>query len=164
MFSMPLRSLSVEKMSPVVMPNSGFISTSGVRNSFTPVKFMLRRWYSLPSSTGSVISAVIPGILVGLPDALLVLFELGPVEGGGEDALEISRVRHSDAFGVLHVADHPKVVLFGVAGDLDVAHFHLGAFIDHERNLQRRGRDLLDLRIHRGVLPAALRQKFLEHQ
>src|ERR1035438_6035480 len=61
MFSMPLRSLSVEKTSPVVMPNSGFMSTSGVRNSFTPVKLILRRWYSLPSSTGSVISAVMPG-------------------------------------------------------------------------------------------------------
>ena len=43
MFSMPLRSLSVEKTSPVAMPNSGRISTSGVRNSFTPTKFMLCR-------------------------------------------------------------------------------------------------------------------------
>src|ERR1035438_7622752 len=48
----------------------------------------------------------VPGILISLADAPLVLFELVAVEGGGEDALEITRVRDPDALGVLHVVDH----------------------------------------------------------
>ena len=43
MFSMPLRSLAVEKMSPFAIPNSGVIRASGVRKNLTPVKVMLFR-------------------------------------------------------------------------------------------------------------------------
>ena len=50
-----------------------------------------------------------------------------------------------------------------VAGDGDGPDFYLGTFIHIKRERERGRRNLLDLRIDRGVLPAALGEKFLQH-
>ncbi len=55
--------MAVEKTSPLDIPNSGVIKASGVRKNLTPVKVMLFRWYSLPSSTVMFTSATVPGLL-----------------------------------------------------------------------------------------------------
>ena len=50
-----------------------------------------------------------------------------------------------------------------VADDIDVPDLHLRALVHHKGDLERGRRNLLDLRIHRGVLAAALGQKLLKH-
>ena len=63
---------------------------------------------------------------------------------------------------VLHRPDDPAVVIRLVPLDVDIADLHLRTLGHVEGDAQRRRRDLLDLRIHGGVLPAALGQEILE--
>src|SRR5687767_7088813 len=60
------------------------------------------------------------------------------------------------------MTDHPSVVVSLVIYDVDVADFNLGPFVHVERKLQRRWRNLLDLRIHHRILAPALGQEILE--
>ena len=105
----------------------------------------------------------IPRILIRLAHAILVFIQFGAVIRLGENVLKQDGVRNADAVRVLHGANHPAVVVRGVVLNFDMPHLHLRAFIHHEGNLQRRWRNLFDLRIDGGILTAALRQVLLEH-
>ena len=64
---------------------------------------------------------------------------------------------------VLHGAPHHQRAIDLIAVKDDVADLDLGPFVHFEYNFERRGRNLADLRLHGGELPAALGQVFLQN-
>ena len=161
-----------------------------------PRSCMLRRWYSVPSSTGIVISAEMPG-LVHLEQrqapalAAAVLNVDGVVQGLGREVavhpgrpggcapcpLRAWRGRRSwrrcsrrrcecgiaEGPAGSSSCGSPSGRLYAVLPVISMLPtLTLGPSFTYEGDLQRRGRNLLDLRIHRGVLAAALGQEFLE--
>src|SRR5581483_10995215 len=67
-------------------------------------------------------------VLIRLPDALFVLFELRSIVGFGEEILKEPRMRNADRPQVLHRADDPAIVENLVARDIDLADFDLWTF------------------------------------
>ncbi len=102
-------------------------------------------------------------ILEELPDAFFVLFQFGRVIGLVKQVFQKKSVRNSDGMKILHRTDHLFIAKVFIALNDDLANFDLRAFIYVEGDLERRRRHLADFGVHRGKLPAALRQVFLQH-
>ena len=103
-------------------------------------------------------------LLVGVPQALLVLLELADVEGAREQALEHQAVGNPERLGVLHGPPGALAAEHVEAFEADLAHLDLRAFVDVEDDLHRRGRNLADFRRDDGVLAAPLAQQFAEDE
>ena len=101
----------------------------------------------------------IAAVLVFIADAFGIFVQLGGVVGPGEDVFQEDRVRNADGPQVLHgVTQHSRLDVL-VAFELDLAHFNLGAFLDHKRDADRGRRNLPYFRPDGGELAAMFRQQ-----
>ena len=99
---------------------------------------------------------VIALVAVGLAHPLRVFLQLGGVEGLRKQILEDDRIRNADGLQVLHRAAQQQAADVLVAGELDLAHLHRGAFLDVEVHLHRGRRNRLDLGLDGGELVPVL--------
>src|SRR6266851_1511404 len=101
-------------------------------------------------------------ILVFRPYALCILFQLRGVVGLGENVFQKDRMGNTNRLQILHGgAQDPCSDVF-VALELDLAHFDLGPFLHHERDSDRRRRNLPYFRPDGRKLVSVLREQALD--
>src|SRR6185437_16303055 len=107
--------------------------------------------------------ANIAAVAVGLADALGIFFQLAGVVDAGEKVLEENRVRNSDGPQVAHgFAQHARLHML-VAGEANLAHHDLGAFLHVKINFDGSRRNLLDIGLDGGKLVSVLAEHLLQH-
>ncbi len=108
-------------------------------------------------------SLEVAALLVGVADHFHVFAELGGVVGAREKVFQEDGVGDADGPRVAHgVAQRARLHVLVVL-ELDAAHLHLGAFLNHEGDGNGSRRNLPNLGADGGELAAVLGQQVLDH-
>ena len=101
-------------------------------------------------------------ILVFRPYPLSILFQLRGVVGLGENVFQEDRMGNTNRLQILHGGPQDPCSDVLVALELDLAHFDLGPFLHHERDSDRRRRNLPYFRPDGRKLVSVLREQALD--